>query len=395
MHVQFDAGVAGVEGAQHVGDEAGAQARRRAEPDAAAAQVGHLLDLAPGGLRVGEDAPGQRQQRLPGIGEGDVAPGTVEQLGAQLPLQGADLLRQGGLGDMHGLGGAREVPGLRDGGEVAELVQLHATQASRIHRRYLSTAASSCLGLIGPAVLSVAGMSSVTRNEAREPAQDDTRPAVALHHRQEGRHGGQRRASCCCSSWCTCLGNLKIFFGRATFDAYAHWLRTIGEPVLHHGWCLWIARVVLVAAVVAHVVAAWQLSRRDRKARPVEYVHRRRRATYATRTMRWGGVILALFIVWHILDLTTGTVNPRGQAGHPYENVVADFRTGGRTSSTSWRCAPSRLHVQHGFGSAALTLGAGRARRDRTLKVVGNVLAVALYLAFVSVPVGVMTGLVR
>jgi succinate dehydrogenase / fumarate reductase cytochrome b subunit len=181
-------------------------------------------------------------------------------------------------------------------------------------------------------------------------------------------------------------GNLKIFFGRASFDAYAHWLRTVGEPFLHHGWALWIARVVVAAA---------QLSRRDRAARPVPYVHRRRRSSYATHTMRWGGVIIGLFVVWHLLDLTTGTVNPRGQAGHPYENVVADF--------THWwpgvvyllaLCALA-LHIQHGFRSAALTLGAGRPAHDRLLTAVGNVLAAGLFLAFASVPVGVMTGWVR
>lgn len=67
------------------------------------------------------------------------------------------------------------------------------------------------------------------------------------------------------------LGNLKIFFGAADFDAYAAWLRTIGEPFLHHEWFLWIARVVLLAAVVVHAVAAYQLSRRDLAARPTKY----------------------------------------------------------------------------------------------------------------------------
>ncbi|PKE66756.1 succinate dehydrogenase, partial [Macrococcoides caseolyticum] len=83
------------------------------------------------------------------------------------------------------------------------------------------------------------------------------------------------------------LGNLKVFFGPDEMNAYAQWLRTIGEPFLKHEWFIWIARVGLLAAVVAHGVAAYQLSRLDLAARPVKYAHTRRRTSYATRTMRW------------------------------------------------------------------------------------------------------------
>ncbi|MFF3209593.1 succinate dehydrogenase [Streptomyces sp. NPDC002886] len=190
------------------------------------------------------------------------------------------------------------------------------------------------------------------------------------------------------------LGNLKIFFGADEFNGYAHWLRTLGSPFLHHEWALWIVRVALVAAVVAHGVCAYQLSRRDIKARPVKYVHKRRRASYATRTMRWGGIILALFIVWHLLDLTTLTVNERAWAGHPYENVLATFSTWYGNTIYLVAMAALGLHVRHGFWSAAQTLGAGNARRDRTLKFLANALALVLFAGFVSVPVAVMTGVV-
>ncbi|MGW9173618.1 succinate dehydrogenase [Streptomyces decoyicus] len=215
------------------------------------------------------------------------------------------------------------------------------------------------------------------------------------------------------------LGNLKIFFGAADFDAYAAWLRTIGEPFLHHEWFLWIARVVLLAAVVVHAVAAYQLSRRDIAARPTKYAHPspghhpwprrfaphlvpspghhprpRRRASYATRTMRWGGVILGLFIVWHILDLTTLTVNPRAEAGHPYANVVATFSTWYGNAVYVVAMLALGLHIRHGFWSAAQTLGAGRPGRDRTLKTLANALAAALTLGFIAVPVSVLTGVV-
>ncbi|MFD7532632.1 MULTISPECIES: succinate dehydrogenase [unclassified Streptomyces] len=191
------------------------------------------------------------------------------------------------------------------------------------------------------------------------------------------------------------IGNLKIFFGSGEFNHYAHWLRTMGEPFLHYEWALWIVRVVLVAAVVLHAVSAYQLSRRDIRARPAKYVHRKPRASYATRTMRWGGIILALFIVWHILDLTTGTVHPGGfQSGHPYQNVIDTFSTWYGNTIYIVAMLALGLHVQHGFWSAAQTLGAGSATRDRVLKTVANALAAVLTLGFISVPVAVMTGVV-
>ncbi|NBM15493.1 succinate dehydrogenase [Streptomyces sp. GC420] len=191
------------------------------------------------------------------------------------------------------------------------------------------------------------------------------------------------------------LGNLKIFFGAGEFNGYAHWLRTLGEPFLHHEWALWIVRVVLVAAVVLHAVSAYQLSRRDLAARPVGYAHKRRRASYATRTMRWGGVILGLFIVWHLLDLTTLTVNENAQPGHPYENVVATFDTWYGNVVYITAMLALGLHIRHGFYSAAQTLGAtASAARQRALKTTANGLALLLTLGFVSVPVAVMTGVV-
>ncbi|MFB7778191.1 succinate dehydrogenase [Streptomyces bauhiniae] len=191
------------------------------------------------------------------------------------------------------------------------------------------------------------------------------------------------------------IGNLKIYFGAGEFNSYAHWLRTVGEPFMHYEWTLWIIRVVLVVAVVAHATAAYQLSRRDIKARPSKYVHKKARTSYATRTMRWGGVILGLFIVWHLLDLTTGTVHSGGfQEGHPYQNVVDTFSTWYGNVIYIVAMLALGLHIRHGFWSAAQTLGAGGRTRERFLKGAANVLALLLTAGFIAVPVGVMTGVV-
>jgi succinate dehydrogenase / fumarate reductase cytochrome b subunit len=191
------------------------------------------------------------------------------------------------------------------------------------------------------------------------------------------------------------LGNLKIFFGPHDFDSYAAWLRTIGEPVLHDAWFLWIQRAVLLAVVVLHIVCAAQLSKRDLAARPTRYAHgQRARAGFATRTMRWGGIILALFIVWHLLDLTVGVANPDFEKGRPYHNVVADFQVWWINIIYIVAVLMVGLHINHGFWSASQTLGLNHPARDRAIRTVGTTLAVTITAGFLAVPIGVMTGLV-
>jgi succinate dehydrogenase / fumarate reductase, cytochrome b subunit len=191
------------------------------------------------------------------------------------------------------------------------------------------------------------------------------------------------------------LGNLKIFFGPHDFDSYAAWLRTIGEPVLHDAWFLWIQRAVLLVVVVLHIVCAAQLSKRDLAARPTRYAHgQRARARFATRTMRWGGIILALFIVWHLLDLTVGVANPDFEKGRPYHNVVADFQVWWINIIYIVAVLMVGLHINHGFWSASQTLGLNRPARDRAIRTVGTTLAVTITAGFLAVPIGVMTGLV-
>jgi succinate dehydrogenase / fumarate reductase cytochrome b subunit len=192
------------------------------------------------------------------------------------------------------------------------------------------------------------------------------------------------------------LGNLKIFFGPTEFDHYAHWLRTIGEPVLHGAWYLWIQRVVLLVAVVLHVTAAAQLSLRDRRARPVRYAHgQRRRATFATRTMRYGGIVLALFIVWHLLDLTAGVTNPDFAKGRAYHNIYVDFQNWWSNLIYIAAMVMLGLHINHGFWSASQTLGINSPSRDRAIKSIGSTLAVVIPVGFIMVPIGVMTGIVK
>src|SRR4029077_10208405 len=106
------------------------------------------------------------------------------------------------------------------------------------------------------------------------------------------------------------LGNLKIFLGAEAIDAYAVFLRTMGEPLVPYSLLLWAVRIVLLACVALHITAAVQLTRMNWEARPQGYDTKQSIATtYAARTMRWSGVILVLFIVYHLLHLTAGVVS--------------------------------------------------------------------------------------
>jgi len=186
-------------------------------------------------------------------------------------------------------------------------------------------------------------------------------------------------------------GNLKIFFGAGSFDSYAAWLRALGAPVLPHQGFLWAQRAGLLAAVTAHIWAATSLTIAARKARPVRYVHRPKvNGSYAARTMRWGGVIIALFVVYHVLDLTTRHLNPYGQ-GSAFQAVVSDFAPDRWYVTAFYAVAVVALgfHLRHGVFSAMQTLGWRLAR--------SGALAVSLLICtgFLAVPVAVSMGWVH
>jgi succinate dehydrogenase / fumarate reductase cytochrome b subunit len=194
------------------------------------------------------------------------------------------------------------------------------------------------------------------------------------------------------------IGNLKIFLGAEAIDTYAAWLRTVGEPALPAQTLLWLVRVVLVVAIVAHIVSAVILTRRAHRARPIKYAHRQPvQGSYAARTMRWGGVIILLFIIYHLLDLTTGTVNPNGVPGEVGANLVADFAPSRWYVTLFYALAVVAVgfHVRHGLWSGLQTLGRNSAAAQNTLKGVALVVAVLLTVGFLSVPFAVLTGLVR
>ena len=187
------------------------------------------------------------------------------------------------------------------------------------------------------------------------------------------------------------IGNLKIFFGPAAFDSYAHWLRDLGAPVIPHGAYLWIQRVVLLAAIGAHLWAATALTVAARRARPTRYAHRSKvQGSYAARTMRWGGIIIALFVVYHVLDLTTRHLNPVSDPAAAHAAVSADFSPGRWYVTAFYTLAVVTLgfHLRHGIYSALQTLGV-RSSRPAALAVSSLICT-----GFLAVPFAVTFGVI-
>jgi succinate dehydrogenase / fumarate reductase cytochrome b subunit len=192
------------------------------------------------------------------------------------------------------------------------------------------------------------------------------------------------------------LGNLKIYEGPAKINAYGVFLREIGDPFFSPDQMLWSARIVLLVAVVLHLVAAYQLTRRDLAGRPVAYASRRNVAAgYAARTMRWGGVIILLFVIYHILHFTTGSVHPSFERGNIYHNVVAGFRVWYVSAFYIAAMVALATHLYHGAWSMFQTLGVTTASRTRFWRGLALAIALAVGLGNSSIPLAVLTGIVK
>ncbi|HMA02260.1 MAG: succinate dehydrogenase cytochrome b subunit [Gemmatimonas sp.] len=185
-------------------------------------------------------------------------------------------------------------------------------------------------------------------------------------------------------------GNLQIFEGAARLNTYSAFLHGPANEAL------WIIRVVLIVALIAHVVSAYQLTIIDRAARPVPYVKREMQvATVASRTMRIGGVLLLLFIVLHVLHFTTLTLQPAPLVeGDVYANVIASFRIWWVTLFYVVAMIALGFHLYHGAWSSVRTLGFERGRLDPFRRPVAIALAIIIWAGFTLVPVAVYFHLV-
>jgi len=123
------------------------------------------------------------------------------------------------------------------------------------------------------------------------------------------------------------FGNLKMFLGRTAYDEYAESLRTLLHPILPNTWLLWGMRIGLIVLFALHIGSAISLTRMNQRARPTKYQSPRDyiAANFASRTMRWTGIIVFLYLLFHLADLTWGFANPDFVRGNAYDNLVASF----------------------------------------------------------------------
>ena len=192
-------------------------------------------------------------------------------------------------------------------------------------------------------------------------------------------------------------GNLKAFSGHDAYNAYAAHLRTIGEPVLPHGNLLWLMRIALVVALVVHVYSATALWRRARAARTTKYVMKKNLASsFSSRWMRWGGLTILLFLIWHLIEFTIPKVNIDGGATNdPYNLLVDTFDEWWMTLIYLAAMFALGMHLHHGTWSAAQTLGlTNNARARRNAKGLGWILAVVIAGGFSLVPIFVLAGVI-
>jgi len=187
------------------------------------------------------------------------------------------------------------------------------------------------------------------------------------------------------------IGNLQIYLGPESLDAYGRFLRTF-----LHGGGIWLARAVLLAAVALHIWAAWALTRTSWAARPVAYRRvRRRESTYASRTMRWSGPLLALFVVYHLMHLTVGSAHPHFEEGRVYANVVSGFRVWPVSAFYIVAMLALGLHMYHGVWSMTQTLGLAHPRYDGLRRGFAAVSTGVVVAGNVSIPLAVLAGIVR
>ena len=203
------------------------------------------------------------------------------------------------------------------------------------------------------------------------------------------------------------IGNLKMYAGASDLDHYAHFLQTLLYPLAPKGWVLWILRGGLITMLFLHLHAAWSLTRLNREARPVKYQSARdyQIANFASRTMRWSGIIVLSFIVWHLLDLTFGVVNSEVGNMVAYEgdtekvkavyvSVIASFE---RTPVALFYVVANILlgiHLFHGAWSIFQSLGWNNPRFNKWRRAFATGFAAVVVIGNVSFPVAVMAGVI-
>ena len=185
------------------------------------------------------------------------------------------------------------------------------------------------------------------------------------------------------------LGNLQVFLGPERINAYSVFLRSNLE-------LLWAVRILLLVCVIAHIVVTIQLAALKSQARPVSYVKKdNSHSSVASRTMYWSGPMIAAFVIYHLLHMTFGVAHPRFEEGDVYANLVYGFQQIPVSIAYIVAIAFLCLHLNHGIYSMFQTLGAAHPKYTPRIKRAAAIISIVIFLGYISIPVGVMAGVVR
>ncbi len=193
------------------------------------------------------------------------------------------------------------------------------------------------------------------------------------------------------------IGNLKLYLGRQEIDLYGEALRDMPGHLLPRTVLLWTIRIVLILAFVLHIHAAYALTRMNRRARPVGYQAPREyvAANFASRTMRWTGVIVLAFLAFHLADLTWGATNgSHFVRGDPYNNLVFSFRRPVVAIFYVIANLALGIHIYHGAWSLFQSLGINNPRYNSARRRFAQTFAAVIVLGNISFPIAVQAHLV-
>lgn len=192
------------------------------------------------------------------------------------------------------------------------------------------------------------------------------------------------------------LGNLKMYLGPADINHYGEWLRELLVPFLPRTVTLWLMRFVLIGALAGHLHAAYSLTVINRQARPDRYRGPRDyvAANFASRTMRWSGVIVLLFLFWHLADFTWGWFNPGFERGDVYRNVDASLSRIPVALLYIVANIVLGIHLFHGFWSLFQSMGWNSPRFNQWRRSAAVGLATLIVVGNVSFPIAVLAGIV-
>jgi succinate dehydrogenase / fumarate reductase, cytochrome b subunit len=193
------------------------------------------------------------------------------------------------------------------------------------------------------------------------------------------------------------IGNLKVYLGPEDINHYGEWLREIAVPALPRTVFLWLLRGGLITAFAVHMHAAYALTRMNHRARPTKYASDRDyvAANFASRTMRWTGIIVILFVIFHLADLTWGSANPDFERGNVYHNMVGSFDRIPVAVAYIVANLALAVHIFHGAWSLFASLGVSNPRLVKLRRAFAVGFAAIILLGNISFPIMVQAGVIE